>query len=330
MSPLMKEIYYRKLNSLSPVRAFFIARFGDSRGMALLMTLWIGVLLAVVGAGFALSMRTGLASTRNFKEDIMAYYHAVTAYEDAVRFLLEDEDRQLDFMDMDGRMVVEEEGEAFEEERELEFGDVSVRIHDESAAINLNAANQAQLIKVLEQSGVEDSEAEEIADAILDWLDPDDAHRINGAEDDYYEDEGYEAKNGPFSTVEELLLVKGMDEDILYGNAERELTGIYRHFSVCNSRGINVNTVTVETMTLLGLDYACIESIQRLQSEGPILSIPCGKPYLNTMSSNCFRIRASATPAGTDYTRTIEVLVNRVFKSGAYEIQVIQWRDDVS
>ena len=49
-----------------------IARIGDSRGMALLMTLWIGVLLAVVGAGFALSMRTGLASTRNFKKKTLS------------------------------------------------------------------------------------------------------------------------------------------------------------------------------------------------------------------------------------------------------------------
>lgn len=330
MSFVIKDSLSVSRRIVQAVREFLATGHGDSRGMALLMTLWIGVLLAVVGAGFALSMRTGLASTRNFKEDIMAYYHAVSAYEDAVRFLLEDNDRNLDFKDIDGRMIVEEEGESFEEDRELEFGDVSVKIHDESAAINLNAATQAQLIKVLEQSGVEDSEAEEITDAILDWRDTDDAHRINGAEDDYYEDEGYEAKDGPFSTVEELLLVKGMDEDILYGNAERELTGIFGHFSVCNTRGINVNTVTVETMTLLGLDYACIESVQRMQSEGPILTVPCGKSVLSTTSSNCFRIRASATPAGTNYTRTIEVLVNRVPKAGGYDMQVLLWRDDVS
>ncbi|HVA47155.1 MAG TPA: hypothetical protein VNH11_12375 [Pirellulales bacterium] len=57
----------------------------------------------------------------------------------------------------------------------------------------------------------------DIADAILDWLDPDDVPRTYGAERDYYSSYNYAPKNGPFESVEELLLVKGVTPQLLYG-----------------------------------------------------------------------------------------------------------------
>ena len=59
---------------------------------------------------------------------------------------------------------------------------------------------------------------DEIAAAIIDWIDQDD-NTESGAETDYYAtlDPPYAAKNGPFDTIEELLLVKGVTPEILYG-----------------------------------------------------------------------------------------------------------------
>ena len=59
-----------------------------------------------------------------------------------------------------------------------------------------------------------------IVDSILDWKDPDDFHRLQGAESDYYQSlpHPYKAKNGNFDTVEELILVKG----VTAGNFIRE------------------------------------------------------------------------------------------------------------
>ena len=59
----------------------------------------------------------------------------------------------------------------------------------------------------------------QIIDAILDWLDPDDIARPNGAEREYYSglSHPYAPKNGPFESVEELLLVKGVTPQLLYG-----------------------------------------------------------------------------------------------------------------
>lgn len=60
---------------------------------------------------------------------------------------------------------------------------------------------------------------EEIAAAILDWIDEDEETRSYGAESDYYEtlETPYFAKNGPLESLDELLLVRGMTPELLYG-----------------------------------------------------------------------------------------------------------------
>ena len=93
---------------------------------------------------------------------------------------------------------------------------------DESARLNLNfllLADQFQenggrtLLMAL--PGM----TEEIADAILDWLDEDDDAREFGIEYDYYEslEPPYTPTNGPFRSVEELLLVRGVTPDLMFG-----------------------------------------------------------------------------------------------------------------
>ncbi|MFC1758520.1 hypothetical protein ACFL2H_07095 [Planctomycetota bacterium] len=59
----------------------------------------------------------------------------------------------------------------------------------------------------------------DVADAILDYLDEDDEPRDNGAEFDYYAalDPPYAPKNGPLETIEEMLLVRGVTPDLLFG-----------------------------------------------------------------------------------------------------------------
>lgn len=61
---------------------------------------------------------------------------------------------------------------------------------------------------------------EEVADAILDWIDTDEEVRTMGAESSYYMSQSppYSCKNGPLSSVEELLLVRGVTPELLFGN----------------------------------------------------------------------------------------------------------------
>lgn len=60
---------------------------------------------------------------------------------------------------------------------------------------------------------------EEIADAIIDWIDADDETRDYGAESSYYASKSpaYACKNAPMDSLEELLLVRDVTPVLLYG-----------------------------------------------------------------------------------------------------------------
>jgi hypothetical protein len=95
-------------------------------------------------------------------------------------------------------------------------------LEDESGRLNLNLLLEAD--KVTPNGGRQllmglPGMTESIADAILDWLDPDDDQREFGAEVDYYSglSPPYAPKNGPLDTVEELLLVRGVTPELLFG-----------------------------------------------------------------------------------------------------------------
>ena len=60
---------------------------------------------------------------------------------------------------------------------------------------------------------------EEIASAILDWIDEDEDPRPYGVESDYYStlESPYYAKNAPLESLDELLLVRDVTPEMLYG-----------------------------------------------------------------------------------------------------------------
>lgn len=96
-------------------------------------------------------------------------------------------------------------------------------VADESGKLNLNQI--ADTAKVSEDQAMKmllalPDMTPEIAAAILDWRDADETVRAGGAETEYYSNlvHPYSAKNGPFESVEELLLVRGVTEQLLYGN----------------------------------------------------------------------------------------------------------------
>ncbi|MDX1946337.1 MAG: type II secretion system protein GspK [Pirellulaceae bacterium] len=102
------------------------------------------------------------------------------------------------------------------------LGGVRFGLEDESSRLNLNTllaceaqaeGTGRQLLMAL--PGM----TEDVADAILDWLDGDDEPREFGAEIDFYSglSPAYAPKNGPLETVEELLLVRGVTPALLFG-----------------------------------------------------------------------------------------------------------------
>ncbi len=98
-------------------------------------------------------------------------------------------------------------------------------VTDEAGKINLNTmmridssgeALRAMLILLPNMT-------DDVADAITDWLDPDDDQRDSGAESGAYPN--YRPRNGPINTLEELLLVRGVSTSALFGN-DRNRNGV--------------------------------------------------------------------------------------------------------
>lgn len=139
-----------------------------------------------------------------------------------------------------GRFTVVAPVESDLDARQIRFG-----LMDESARLNLNTILQLQLPAPAAPEGSESSDGdsesssafdpvhavqrsllmglpemtEEVADAILDWLDEDDDPREFGVESDYYESLSppYSARNGPIESLDELLKIAGVDSFLLFG-----------------------------------------------------------------------------------------------------------------
>jgi len=92
--------------------------------------------------------------------------------------------------------------------------EVFFTLQDENGKLDLNNSSEDQIREVVRAIlGDEELEAADtMVDGILDWRDSDKLVRLNGAEDDIYQDRSppYYPANGPFHLLEELLLVRGV------------------------------------------------------------------------------------------------------------------------
>ena len=104
---------------------------------------------------------------------------------------------------------------------------------------------------------VEDGDAREIIDSLVDWIDSGDAdgEEEYGAENSYYQslDPPYSCKNGPVESIEELLLVKGISRELLYGTEERPpLAPLLTPLG--NDGRININTAELPLLRAINDD----------------------------------------------------------------------------
>jgi len=102
---------------------------------------------------------------------------------------------------------------------------LEIRVFNETSRIDLNTAPHDLLVALLTAIALPEGQVNALVDAIEDWRDSNHLARLNGAEDDDYEDAGlaYGSKDGTFDTVQELQLVRGIDRHI-YSILEPALT----------------------------------------------------------------------------------------------------------
>jgi len=180
---------------------------GDrNRGFALVIVLWAGVLLSVIAASFAFSMRVETRLAGNLVERTQAQALADAGIQRGILALLANASGPR--WVADGRLYT----------LPLGTGSMHIRLISENGKIDLNGAPEALiagLLSSLAQRGElsDPQQAAEIAAAILDWRDSDQRVRPGGAEDADYRASGepYGARDGAFLSVAELNLVLGVD-----------------------------------------------------------------------------------------------------------------------
>ena len=96
--------------------------------------------------------------------------------------------------------------------------------------------------------GMNDGEAESLAQKLADWIDPDFSTRTYGAEDGYYasQSEPYRAANSRLRSVSELKTIAGYDDDV-----RARIDGLVCLRPGTGQAELNINTLTEEQAPLL-------------------------------------------------------------------------------
>jgi type II secretory pathway component PulK len=177
-----------------------------NRGLVIIAVLWMAVVLTVMAAILGRKSRLDMKVCLARMEGVRCKWAARAGIEKAMAVLKEDDAASDSLLDLWS-------------DNDEDFNDVllercwfSVQVIDEASKLNINTATKTQLLGLPYM-------VEEIADAIIDWRDTDDTPSGTGVESGYYESlqYGYLARNGPFRTIRELLLVKDVTEDLFYG-----------------------------------------------------------------------------------------------------------------
>jgi general secretion pathway protein K len=274
--------------------------------MALMMVLWVLTILMVIVFSFSYLARTESFSSRAFKEGWENKFLAEAGIERGIM--------ELFYRKQNPQNLGEEEQESWridgtEQVDALGGGYYRVRLLDESGKIDLNLAPEVILRSLLNSLNLpgEDKDllVNTIVDSILDWRDPDDFHRLQGAESDYYQSlpNPYKAKNANFDTVEELILVKGVTAEILYGNDQNP--GLVDFLTVqAKTNKINVNAATKSVlMALPGMTPEIAEAVAAYRQGKEIIGLQeiaglLGEaqaqmaPYVTAAAGNTFTIES--------------------------------------
>jgi general secretion pathway protein K len=251
--------------------------------MALLLVISMIALLSVVIIRFSRSMQLAVTETSHFQQSVLMESMAQSGLDIGLAVLQQDarlseEDSFLEYWARLGETPLDVG---------IGQGEVSVVIIDLDGRFPINSLvemvaegdnpwtrengmtpQQARdiLLRLL-QSGLfvveDETTAREVVESLTDWVDADDEELEYGAEAGYYNslENPVVPRNGAVDFIDELLQVRGISKDLLYGNSEKE--PLIDYISVENKSGkININTAP------LALIQALDERINADQIEG--------------------------------------------------------------
>jgi len=191
------------------------------KGAALIAVMWVALIGGIVLLGAGREVRVHVAMAYNELGAVQAHWLARAGVEQAMAILEDDDagtdstedlwyDDLLTLKDIElggGQFSVLAPARSTERPRQPRYG-----LIDHAGRANLNLVDAGQLKKLADLSDMQVA-------SLIDWRDGDDKILPGGAEQSHYEylRYPYKIRNGPLTTIRELLLVRGMDLETFGG-----------------------------------------------------------------------------------------------------------------
>lgn len=186
------------------------------------------------------------------------------------------------------------------------------------------------LEELMDQAEIPPELYDELIDCLLDWIDEDDLHRVNGAESDdpFYKERGYKVKNGPLETVDELRMIKGWSDAIVYGGPspdpeEPPLRGLAQKLTVWGDGKIDVNDAgDDELLAICDMDELVLEEIRRMRLgiDGQEGTLDDGIKDLNAIAGMTPQISRWLTVRDTMFVRLVSIGEVQGVRSGIWAV----------
>lgn len=242
----------------------------DQQGMALLVTIMTVSLLVAVTIQYHKTTWQQFLVSNNYKVETQLKVIADSGVNIAQALLESDGAENQEDSFLDSWAVLDED--SFD--GLFPFGTLQLKVIDLSGRLQVNILGQKtgensetgdtnsggvtrEVFQNLLLSGLfsieDETEARSIVDALTDWIDEDDQESDLGAESSYYQslEEPYSCRNGPVRYVEELLLIKGISPELLYGTGEQK--GLADYLTVYGNDG-KVNLSTAPLLVIQSFD----------------------------------------------------------------------------
>jgi general secretion pathway protein K len=319
-------------------------RISDRRGVALVLVLWVVLVLSLLISGFAFTMHveTQVASyaRKELKAEMLARSGIEVARMQLILHLRSPTESGFDAPNQEWAT-----NKLMYVDHELGDGIYNVKVTDEESRIPINTASQGQLKGLMDLLGVDPSDSDIIVDSILDWREPGDLTRLNGAKSDYYLSLSppYRAKNAPLDRVEELLLIRGVTPELFHGtpatDKDQAQPGFADLFTTRPTGGVNVNTASsIVLQTMLGLDDVQVQAVlARRDGADGIPGTEDDLPFRTagefsaiagravqgpvTVNSSFFTVKSTGEVGGVRHT-----ILATLYRDGE-NIQVVMWRE---
>jgi general secretion pathway protein K len=249
------------------------------RGAALILVMWVLVLVSLIVSSFAFEMKLESQIITAQRKRLRADYLALSGIELAKPMLAFEEDPlEGDEVVYDdpwlARAALVSDGVPVSVTEELAGGVIELQINFEEGRRGISSLTNDEWKELFEQTGVPAAYSDELLGCLKDWQDENDLHELNGAESDdsFYRDRGYKCKNAPIDTVDELLLIKGWTEEIVYGTptnrleeTEYPMLGVAQYLTTWGSGKVNPNSASEEVLRSMYLSEDVIEAVMEMR-----------------------------------------------------------------